>query len=298
MNELALRARTWIRWSCAAATSFGPAMPCWRSDEHPDDVAFTEDGLTTCIDLVDAALRAQHQRACTRRRLADRHRHREFASTRPRRRPNTSPSVGHAARRRHLRDRRRHRRIRRGYLDRARADRRQRARHHAVADTPRAIRHRPDRIRHRRFRQRGTVRRGQRGAATPRPRCATASCASPPRTPGVDLTSCSMDDDGVRCGDTRLTLDELLAAAGGRGIRFTESRKAYGSPRSVTSNAHGFRIAVHRGHRRDPHPLQRAGRRRRRRDQPGAGARPDRRRRGPGDRLRADRELPRRRATA
>ena len=28
--------------------------------------------------------------------------------------------------------------------------------------------------------------------------------------------------------------------------RFTLSRKAYGSPRSVTSNAHGFRIAVHR----------------------------------------------------
>ena len=31
-----------------------------------------------------------------------------------------------------------------------------------------------------------------------------------------------------------------------RGMRFTVSRKAYGSPRSVTSNAHGFRIAVHR----------------------------------------------------
>ena len=32
----------------------------------------------------------------------------------------------------------------------------------------------------------------------------------------------------------------------------------HGSPRSVTSNAHGFRIAVHQGDRRDPHPLQRA----------------------------------------
>ena len=29
-------------------------------------------------------------------------------------------------------------------------------------------------------------------------------------------------------------------------IRFTEARKAYGSPRSVVSNTHGFRIAVHR----------------------------------------------------
>jgi len=42
-----------------------------------------------------------------------------------------------------------------------------------------------------------------------------------------------------------LTLAEVLDAARARGIRFTESRKAYGSPRSVSSNAHGFRIAVH-----------------------------------------------------
>jgi putative selenate reductase molybdopterin-binding subunit len=55
-----------------------------------------------------------------------------------------------------------------------------------------------------------------------------------------------MDDDGVVCGDRRLSLAELLAAAHRRGIRFTEARKAYGSPRSVTSNTHGFRIAVHR----------------------------------------------------
>ena len=38
----------------------------------------------------------------------------------------------------------------------------------------------------------------------------------------------------------------MFAAARERGIRFSVSRKAYGSPRSVTSNAHGFRIAVHR----------------------------------------------------
>jgi CO/xanthine dehydrogenase Mo-binding subunit/aerobic-type carbon monoxide dehydrogenase small subunit (CoxS/CutS family) len=63
---------------------------------------------------------------------------------------------------------------------------------------------------------------------------------------GVGLDSCAMDDDGVVCGDTRLSLTELLLAAGKRGIRFTEARKAYGSPRSVTSNTHGFRIAVHR----------------------------------------------------
>jgi CO/xanthine dehydrogenase Mo-binding subunit len=63
---------------------------------------------------------------------------------------------------------------------------------------------------------------------------------------GVGIDSCAMDDDGVVCGDTRLSLTELLEASSKRGVRFTEARKAYGSPRSVTSNTHGFRIAVHR----------------------------------------------------
>lgn len=63
---------------------------------------------------------------------------------------------------------------------------------------------------------------------------------------GADVADCRMDDDGVVCGDARLSLAELLDAARARGIRFSESRKAYGSPRSVTSNTHGFRIAVHR----------------------------------------------------
>jgi CO/xanthine dehydrogenase Mo-binding subunit/aerobic-type carbon monoxide dehydrogenase small subunit (CoxS/CutS family) len=62
---------------------------------------------------------------------------------------------------------------------------------------------------------------------------------------GVDVADCAMDDDAIVCGDTRLSLGDLLAAGRARGIRFTESRKAYGSPRSVTSNSHGFRIAVH-----------------------------------------------------
>jgi putative selenate reductase molybdopterin-binding subunit len=66
------------------------------------------------------------------------------------------------------------------------------------------------------------------------------------RHTGADLTACAMDDGGVVCGATRLTTAELLAAARARGTRFTLARKAYGSPRSVSSNAHGFRIAVHR----------------------------------------------------
>ena len=62
---------------------------------------------------------------------------------------------------------------------------------------------------------------------------------------GVDKDLCAMDDDGVTCGDTRVTLAELLASADTRDIVFTESRKAYGSPRGVAFNTHGFRIAVH-----------------------------------------------------
>ena len=63
---------------------------------------------------------------------------------------------------------------------------------------------------------------------------------------GADLASCAMDDDAVRCGETRVPLTELAVAARSRGSRLTESRKAFGSPRSLTSNTHGFRIAVHR----------------------------------------------------
>ncbi|KOU72085.1 MULTISPECIES: molybdopterin-dependent oxidoreductase [Streptomyces] len=63
---------------------------------------------------------------------------------------------------------------------------------------------------------------------------------------GVHVVMCSMDDESVVCGDQRMSLAELVALARARGIRFTAARKAYGSPRSVTSNTQGFRIAVHR----------------------------------------------------
>ena len=63
---------------------------------------------------------------------------------------------------------------------------------------------------------------------------------------GAELTACRMDEAGVVCGEQHVSLDELVASARARGIRFTAARKAYGSPRSVTSNAQGFRIAVHR----------------------------------------------------
>jgi putative selenate reductase molybdopterin-binding subunit len=66
------------------------------------------------------------------------------------------------------------------------------------------------------------------------------------RHAGVDVAACSLQHEAVKCGDVTLPITELLAAAAERRVRFWVSRKAYGSPRSVTSNAHGFRIAVHR----------------------------------------------------
>lgn len=62
---------------------------------------------------------------------------------------------------------------------------------------------------------------------------------------GVHLVMCAMDYESVVCGDRRVSLAELVASARARGIRFTAARKAYGSPRSVTSNTQGFRLAVH-----------------------------------------------------
>ena len=112
---------------------------------------------------------------------------------------------------------------------------------------------------------------------------------------GVDTGACAMDDDGVRCGDVRLTLAELLDAARTRGRRFTVSRKAYGSAAQRYVQCPRLPHRGAQGHRRDPHPVQRARHRRRRRDQPAAGARPDRGWRCAGHWIRAHRELPRRR---
>ncbi|MGW2045295.1 molybdopterin-dependent oxidoreductase [Streptomyces sp. NPDC001858] len=63
---------------------------------------------------------------------------------------------------------------------------------------------------------------------------------------GVHPVLCSLGEEDVLCGERRVPLAALVAAARARGIRFTAARKAYGSPRSVTSNTQGFRIAVHR----------------------------------------------------
>jgi CO/xanthine dehydrogenase Mo-binding subunit len=63
---------------------------------------------------------------------------------------------------------------------------------------------------------------------------------------GVAPDQCHLEEDAVVCGEARTTLADLYAAAEGAGHALHVARKAYGSPRSVAFNAHGFRVAVHR----------------------------------------------------
>jgi CO/xanthine dehydrogenase Mo-binding subunit len=60
------------------------------------------------------------------------------------------------------------------------------------------------------------------------------------------IDQCRLDKDAVICGNKRVPLTELHAEGAKVQHRFTVSRKAYLSPRSIAFNVHGFRIAVHR----------------------------------------------------
>ncbi len=66
------------------------------------------------------------------------------------------------------------------------------------------------------------------------------------RTTGGQLDRCRMDDDGVICGDRRVPLVELYAAAEKAGDPLAAFRKAYGSPRTVSFIVYGVRLCVHR----------------------------------------------------
>jgi CO/xanthine dehydrogenase Mo-binding subunit len=63
---------------------------------------------------------------------------------------------------------------------------------------------------------------------------------------GTDRGKCRMALDAVFCGGTSVPLTEIVAAARNAGLHLEVVRKAYGSPRSIAFNCHGFRIAVHR----------------------------------------------------
>jgi putative selenate reductase molybdopterin-binding subunit len=62
----------------------------------------------------------------------------------------------------------------------------------------------------------------------------------------VDRDVCRMDGDAVIAGEVRVPLADLQRAAHDQERVLALSRKAYGSPRSVAFNVHGFRIAVNR----------------------------------------------------
>jgi len=62
----------------------------------------------------------------------------------------------------------------------------------------------------------------------------------------VGRDMCRLDAAAVICGEVRIPLGDLLQAAETSGHQLALSRRAYGSPRSVAFNVHGFRIAVHR----------------------------------------------------
>ena len=66
------------------------------------------------------------------------------------------------------------------------------------------------------------------------------------RHTSTDPERCRLDGDAVVCGDRPIPLADLHAAGTALGHRFTVSRKAYLSPRTITGNVQGVRLAVHR----------------------------------------------------
>ena len=66
------------------------------------------------------------------------------------------------------------------------------------------------------------------------------------RHSGVHRDQCHLEMDAVACAGIRVGLAELYSAAHKQSCPLESVRKAYGSPRTMAFNAHGFRIAVHR----------------------------------------------------
>ena len=60
------------------------------------------------------------------------------------------------------------------------------------------------------------------------------------------IDQCRLDNDGVICGNQRISLRELHAEGAKVDHRFSVSRRAYLSPRTIAFNVQGVRLAVHR----------------------------------------------------
>jgi len=63
---------------------------------------------------------------------------------------------------------------------------------------------------------------------------------------GTSRDKCRLESDAVVCDGVRITLVDLHNAACQAGHLLQVVRKAYGTPRTVAFNVHGFRIGVHR----------------------------------------------------
>ncbi len=66
------------------------------------------------------------------------------------------------------------------------------------------------------------------------------------RYTGMPVKHCILGDGTVDCDGTALPLTEIYQRATGDGVKLNAFRKAYASPRSVSFNVHGFRLAVNR----------------------------------------------------
>jgi putative selenate reductase molybdopterin-binding subunit len=66
------------------------------------------------------------------------------------------------------------------------------------------------------------------------------------RHTNVPVDLCRLDRDAVICGNERILLTELHAEGTKVDHRFSVSRRAYLSPRTIAFNVHGVRLAVHR----------------------------------------------------
>ena len=66
------------------------------------------------------------------------------------------------------------------------------------------------------------------------------------RHAGVPVDQCRLDNDGVICGNQRISLRDLHAEGAKVDHRFSVSRRAYLSPRTIAFNVQGVRLAVHR----------------------------------------------------
>jgi CO/xanthine dehydrogenase Mo-binding subunit/aerobic-type carbon monoxide dehydrogenase small subunit (CoxS/CutS family) len=66
------------------------------------------------------------------------------------------------------------------------------------------------------------------------------------RSWGTTPQRCKLEEDAVTSDGRRLGLADLYRAANEAGQPLQAMRKAYGTPRTIAFNVHGFRIAVHR----------------------------------------------------